>query len=524
MLTLLSNATFLRFRVITLGGVVGSFYMFTSGCFKMSKQPEEKQPNILFAISDDQSWLNTSINGDIVVKTPAFDSVAKEGVLFTHAFSAAPSSTPSRGAICTGQNIWRLEEGGNLWSTLPTKFPVYPDILEANGYFIGFTGKGWGPGLNEPGGRTRNPAGPEYNNCLYQNVKPNIDYFSNFKEFYRKKPKNKPFCFWFGSQDPHRGYIKGSGLKSGMKLSDVKVPKFLPDHPEVRSDILDYYYEIERFDEDLGKIIDFLKKEGEFDNTMIVVTGDNGMPFPRGKCTLYDFGVREPLAICWPKKVSGGRIVDDFISFTDFAPTFIEAAGLTPIPEMTGKSFFDILTSEKDGKVDSSRNKVFSALERHTFCRLDNLGYPMRSIRTYDYLYIHNYEPERWPSGDPERWWWREVYDEIDGGPTKKYMIDNQNADSVKQLFDLAFGKRPEEELYDLKKDPEQINNVAYDPNYSNIMQELRIQLDSYLKKTGDPRETGKPIMWDCYPQYWKPIIIRTFDGTGFKIKKQNKK
>jgi uncharacterized sulfatase len=297
----------------------------------------------------------------------------------------------------------------------------------------------------------------------------------------------------------------------------VVVPSFLPDSPEVRSDILDYYYEIERFDRDLGKIISFLEQNGEFENTIIVVTGDNGMPFPRAKTTLYDSGVREPLAICWPEKVKGGRIINDLISFADFAPTFLEVAGLIPPSEMTGKSLYSILISGESGMVDSTRTKVFTAMERHTWCRPENVGYPMRAIRTHDYLYIHNYAPDRWPAGDPERWWWREVYDEIDGGPAKYYMMKNRNADSVRHLFKLGFEKRPGEELYDLKNDPDQMNNIAYDHKYETVKLKLSVELVEYLKQTNDPRETGQKIMWDCYDQYcWAPVT-RTFDGKGFK-------
>jgi len=518
---------FLKDYLIKLALISSTFLLLNSSCINVDKSNKER-PNILFVISDDQSWLHTSINDDPVVKTPVFDRIATEGVLFKYAFCAAPSCTPSRGAICTGQNIWRLEQGGDLWSTLPKKFITYQEILESNGYAIGFTGKGWGPGYNEPGGRSQNPAGPAYNrietNDELSPSRKRVYYPANFIDFYNKKEKGQPFCFWFGSRDPHRGYEEGSGIKAGKQLSNVKVPSFLPDCPEVRSDLLDYYCEIERFDSDLGVIVDFLEEKGELDNTIIVVTGDNGMPFPRGKCTLYDYGVREPLAIRWPQKVRGGRVIDDFVSFIDFAPTFLEAVGLTPPSEMTGKSFYNLLTSEKSGKIDTSRTKVFCAMERHTWCRLDNMGYPMRSIRTYDYLYIRNYEPDRWPSGDPERWWWRETFDEIDPGPTKHYMMENRDSKSVSHLFKLAFNKRPSEELYDLKNDPDQMNNVADQPQYETIKQKLRDELVQYLKETNDPRETNQRIMWDCYEQYcWGPVI-RSYDGTKFKVDESSNK
>src|SRR5207244_704104 len=146
--------------------------------------------------ADDWSWPHAGIYGDKVVHTPTFDKFAAEGALFTHAFCVSPSCTPSRAAILTGQTIHRLEEGGNLWGILPQKFDVYPDLLEKAGYHVGFMGKGWGPGSLEGSGRNRNPAGPR---------------FKTFAEFLKSVPKDKPFCFWYGSTDPHRPYEKGSG-------------------------------------------------------------------------------------------------------------------------------------------------------------------------------------------------------------------------------------------------------------------------------------------------------------------------
>ena len=162
------------------------------------------RPNILLAISDDQSWLHAGAYGDPVVQTPAFDRIAREGVLLTHAFCAAPTCGPSRSAILTGQPIWRLEEGGNIHSTLPSKFEVYTELLEEAGYVVGYTRKGWSPGRLEPGGRTRNPAGKR---------------FDEFDTFLRRVPAGQPFCFWLGSFDPHRPYKLGSGRAAGKRRS-----------------------------------------------------------------------------------------------------------------------------------------------------------------------------------------------------------------------------------------------------------------------------------------------------------------
>ncbi len=438
------------------------------------------RPNILFAISDDQSFAHTGASGDPVVRTPIFDRVAAEGVRFSQAYCCSPSCTPSRSAILTGQEPYRLEEAGNLWSTLRSKFDVYPDMLEAAGYEVGFTRKGWGPGIDTAGGRSRNPAGER---------------FDDFGTFFSWRQSDQPFCFWFGSQDPHRVYEKGSGLRAGMNIDDVRVPDFLPDVPEVRSDILDYFFEIERFDRELGAILKRLEHAGELDNTLVIVTSDNGMPFPRAKANLYDYGARMPLAIRWPERVPGGRVVDDFMSFADFAPTILEAAGVERSTQMTGKSLLSTLTSNAAGRVDKSRDQVVVMRERHTIRRAGGVGYPMRAIRTYEHLYIRNYEPERGPAGESPS------FAEIDDSPSKRYLIDNRDSAGVDRYFEMAFGKRPGEELYDTAF-AGQLDNLAGRDAYYPIKADLRARLDAHLKMTGDPRASGTEAKFDSYPFY----------------------
>lgn len=451
---------------------------------------KRKKPNILFAIADDWSWPHASIVGDKVVKTPTFDRVASEGVMFTNAFVSSPSCTPSRGAILTGQWHWRLEDGGNLFGTIPAKFTVYPDLLEQAGYHVGYMRKGWSPGKYKPGGWKRNPAGNRY---------------KNFTEFMHKREPGKPFCFWFGSSDPHRSYEWQSGIKSGMKLEDVNVPACLPDNETVRTDICDYFWEVQRFDRQAGEIIKTIEDAGELDNTLVVITSDNGMPFPRCKSNIYNMGTHVPLAVRWPHRVKAGRVVDDFISLTDLAPTFLEAAGLKPTKEMTARSFIDLLLSKKSGRIDPARDKVLTGKERHTLCRPGNASYPMRAIRTHDFLYIRNFRPELWPAGDPE---WREgyrpkmSYGDIDNSPTKTYMMEHGDELQVKKLFELGFGKRPAEELYDLRTDPGELNNVADKPEYANIKDKLAAALTAELKATHDPRVIGGADAFDNYPYY----------------------
>ena len=341
--------------------------------------------------------------------------------------------------------------------------------------------KGWGPGTLEGSGRTRNPAGPR---------------FKTFKQFLDGVPAGQPFCFWFGSFDPHRPYPKGSGVKAGMKVEDVVVPAFLPDTREVRSDILDYYVEVQRFDREVGEMLALLKARGRLDNTLVVMTSDNGMPFPRAKANVYDYGTRMPMAVRWPARVEGGRTVDAFVSHTDLAPTFLEAAGLKPRPAMTGRSLVGLLR----GAGPVGRDRVFLERERHALVRRGDKSYPMRAVRTKRFLYIRNVRPELWPAGDPEKWKAVGPFGDVDGSPSKSFILDRRERAEFAKYFRLAFDKRPLEELYDLTNDPGQLDNVADKPQYAEAKKELRADLDRWMAETGDPRAQDKDERWDRYP------------------------
>jgi arylsulfatase A-like enzyme len=453
---------------------------------EQGKPAASKRPNILFAIADDWSAPHAGIYGDPTVRTPVVDRLAREGAAFTHAFTAAPSCTPSRAAILTGQAIHRLEEGANLHGFLPQRFAVYPDLLEKAGYAVGYTGKGWGPGQTAPAGRERNPAGPQ---------------FKSFDAFLQQRAAGRPFCFWFGSTDPHRPYEAGTGRKAGLRPETVRVPKFLPDTPEVRDDILDYYFEVERFDRDLGDIIRALERIGELDETLVIVTADNGMPFPRAKATVYDGGTRMPLVMRWPGAVRAGSMLDAFVSLADIAPTVLEAAGIERPAAMTGRSVLALLR----GEAQPGRDRVFVERERHANVRRGDLSYPARAMRTKDHLYIRNFRADRWPAGDPERYFAVGPFGDIDGSPTKSLLLDRRHEPALARYFSLATDKRPAEELYDLGRDPDQLENVAGRPSYGQVQRELRAELDRWLRETGDPRLTGDDDRWDRFPYYGQP-------------------
>ncbi len=463
-------------------------------------------PNILFCISDDQSYAHTGANGDPVIKTPAFDRVAREGLRFVHAFCDAPTCGPSRSAILTGQPIWRLEEAGNIHSTLPAKFATYTELLQKAGYKVGHTGKGWSPGRLAAGNRTINPAGEEFKD-LYKKppfkAMSHANYAGNFANFLKQVEHDQPFCFWLGTYEPHRGFEPGAGKKTGKDPKKAIVPPIFPDNDIVRNDILDYLTEIETFDQQVARAIKLIEDRGELNNTIIVITSDHGMPFPRAKASLYDAGSRVPLAIRWPEGIrKPGRDVSSFVNLSDLAPTFLDAAGVKKPSMMTAHSLLDLF----NGHSIHPRDAAFVAMERHDGCRKGGKGYPCRAVRTKDFLYIYNFEPTRWPSGSPDpSVCARSIpYGEIDSSPTKTFMMEHRNEHRVARLAELAFGMRPAVELYDLKSDPHQMNNVAGKPEYAEAQSELRTKLFDHLKETKDPRVVGGKVDWDYYPYYGK--------------------
>jgi arylsulfatase A-like enzyme len=444
-------------------------------------------PNILFVIADDWSFPHAGAYGDTVVSTPAFDRVAREGALFRRAFTATPSCTPSRAAILTGRHPHQLAEGGNLWGFLPSRFAVFPDLLEQAGYAVGHTGKGWAPGRFEAGGRNRNPAGPR---------------FASFDEFLAQRRDKQPFYFWYGSTDPHRPYDAGSGARAGLRPDRVTVPGFLPDTPDVRADVADYYVEVQRFDSQLAGLLVALERRNEIDNTIVVVTSDNGMPFPRAKATLYDGGTHMPLAIRWPRGAKPGTTVDAFVSLIDLAPTLLEAAGVSIPQDIVGRSLLPLLAGKQEAP---PRDRVFIERERHANVRRGDLSYPARAIRTADFLYIHNYRPDRWPAGDPELYVAVGPFGDIDGGPSKSLLLDRRDAAPIRRFFELATAKRPADELYDLRRDPHQVTNVAGLPAHAKALARLRAELAAWQRTTGDPRASEDDDRWDEYPYFGEP-------------------
>jgi uncharacterized sulfatase len=455
--------------------------------------------------------VHTSFAGEKAISTPGFDRLAEEGIYFSNAFCASPSCSPSRGSIITGQEMWRLGEAAQLFSAVPKELETlsFPLLLEKEGYFIGHTQKGWSPNDFKVHGWDKNPLGKAFNEKKLEPPANRIvsnDYAGNFQLFLNECPDGKPFFFWFGSSEPHRAFELNSGINNGIDPENISVPGLFPDVPEVRKDIADYLFEIQWVDQHLYKMISTLEERGLLDNTLIIYTSDNGMAFPSAKNNLYEYGIHMPLAISWPRGIAGsGRTIEDLVSLTDLAPTLLEVAGINPPEEMTGRSLINIFKSSSSGRVDKQRDYVFSGKERHTICREGDLPYPQRSVRDYQYLYVRNLEPDRWPAGSPtEKSGHGWIFGDIDQSPTMNYMMNHKDDSSVRSLFIIATDKRPYEELFDIVKDPFCLNNLADQDIYSTEKMRLSEVLDTYLHETEDPRAVSGQSIWDDFPYYFQ--------------------
>ncbi len=462
------------------------------------------KPNILFAIADD--WgLHAGAYGTRWVKTPAFDRVAREGLLFRNAYTPMAKCAPSRAIVLTGRHLWQNEEAGNHMALFPPKLKSWPEVLTEKGWHMGITGKGWGPGIaNDASGKPRLITGKRFDqrkSAPPANAMGNTDYAANFKDFLDAAPKDAPWCFWYGSTEPHRAYEFQSGVnKGGKKLSDIdRVPAYWPDHETVRHDMLDYAFEVEHTDSHLGLMLAELEKRGLLESTLIIVTSDHGMPFPRVKGYAYHDSNHIPLAVRWPRGMKNpGRVIEDFVDFTDIAATLLDYAGIawkdSGMMPLTGSSWRPILESAAAGHIVVERDHVLIGKERTDVGRPHNWGYPIRGIVTADYLYLKNHEPARWPAGNPET-----GYLDTDGSPTKTHILELGREKRTERFWKLNFGMRPGEELYNLRTDSDCVHNLAADPALAGRLVALLHRMETMLEAQNDPRMSGRGHLFDDY-------------------------
>lgn len=479
-----------------------------------------KRPNLLVFISDDESWLERGIYGWNRVPTPHFDRVARAGALFTRGYASAPSCAPARAALLTGRNFWELEQGAFIQAWVPAKFRCLPELLEAAGYHTGFTGKGWGPGvLGAPSDRAGNPAGRAYSARRRPAPGPGIsvtDYAGNLEAFLEARPAGQPFWFWVGVTEPHSPWAEDNhhrlAAETGITPEQLPVPGFLPDTPGLRRARANMMQELRQADDDLGRVLAVLERRGELENTLVIVTADNGTGMARAKTNVHDWGIHVPLAMAWPRGMVGGRVIDDFVNFIDLAPTMLAAAGVSAPAEMSGRSLLPVLVSGRSGRVDPARGWTAAGLEWHG--EEPELSLAARTIREERYQYIVNYSSTPRLRLDP-----RERRPDAEY-PTSAAAVDelgliarHPEHPAVRAFTELYFAPRPREELYDLQEDPWQLRNLAADPALASVKARLRAQLEDYQRRTRDPRITGELGVFDATRTF---VLERKFGAEGY--------
>lgn len=499
--------------------------------------------NILFLFADDwgrYARVYAGLDGrptiNDVITTPHVDRLAREGVTFRHAFVNAPSCTPCRSSLLSGRYFFNTGRAailqGAVWDPA---IPSFPLLLRDAGYHIGKSYKVWSPGtpVDAPfGGQTHayENAGRAPNNFSEEmtarvgrgmTVAAARDEIlaqvrGNFDAFLKDRKPGQPWHYFFGTTTTHRKWIKGSGMALwGIEPGRLqgRLPAFLPDVPEIREDVADYLGECQAVDACLGVLRERLEATGELDRTLVIVSGDHGMPgVPSGKCNLYDHGTAVPLVARVPGG-RGGRVVDDFVRLPDLAPTFMEIGGARPPAGLYGRSLLALLRSDRSGQIEADRTWVITGRERHVGAAREGfLPYPMRALRTKDFVYIRNFAPDRTPMGDVKEAHAPGTsedeltnnthvgYADMDASPTKAWLVRHRDDPKWKWHYEHAFGRRPAEELYDLRQDPDQVKNVAGDPAYAKTKAELAAALLSRLTAAGDPRVTGDGGTFDRPP------------------------
>ncbi|AKJ63794.1 sulfatase [Kiritimatiella glycovorans] len=460
-----------------------------------------------------------------IIDTPVFDRIAREGALFNNAFVSAPSCTPSRAALHTGRHFFRNGSHSQLhhpWDGDPQTDPFREVIgiaapLRKAGYAVGYAGKVHVRDSLIGGKEVQfNGAGRDMNR-FSQLVAPADDPASakaaileqirrNFRAFLETRARNQPIYYSLHPMNTHRKWVRGSGSSIwGLDPDNLKgrLPPYVPDVPEVREDFADYLGEAMAFDAYCGVILEELERLGELGNTLFVISGDHGAPgFPRGKANVNDFGSRVLLAMRWPGSIEPGRVIDTPVSLVDLAPTFADAAGVAMPEDIDGESLLPVL--RRGGDEDALRGWALIGREVHDgTAREGLLPYPVRALRTREFLYVVNFKPDRWPAGDPNRalesppppedLWARNTflgYGDIDASPTKGWLVHHREAPEAERAVAMGLEKRPREELYDLRRDPDQLHNLAGDPEYAPVRERMNRRLMDLLRRGEDPRLT----------------------------------
>lgn len=447
--------------VLMVVGIVGT---------PLQAQQTAKKKNVVLIIADDLG-LDTAAYGNNVIKTPNLDRLAKNGIVFTNAYATVASCSASRGSILTGMYTHQNGQFGHAHNPHGqhtfSRLEGLPVLLNRAGYYTGLIGKFHvQPDSVYPfqallTKKTKGNRGPE------EMAKLASQFFAD--------AKGRPFFLVYASSDPHRsakrfGNENFTNDPNEVKYDpkDVIVPYFLPDRPEVRQELAEYYQSASRFDRSVGLLMAALREAGHGDDTMVIFISDNGIPFPGAKTNLYRSGVHLPLIISAPGHSRGSRN-NAMVSYVDLFPTIVDYTGAKlPKYRLPGRSLLPIL----DKTNPKGWDEVYGSHQFHEI----TMYYPMRFVETRKHKLIVNlahkldypFASDLWASPS-----WQGIRKRGDK------MMGKRSVD--------AYLHRPLLELYDLTKDPNELNNVANDPNYADVLQSMREKLVRWQRQTNDP-------------------------------------
>ncbi len=438
--------------------------------------PADDRPNILLVLSDDQSAAHVGCYGNPDIRTPNLDRFASQGVRFNRAYVASPQCAPSRSAMMTGRSPVATDMT-RFSAPLPRAIPIFPELLRAAGYFAGVAGRGYHlDGSGNPPAETERVFEAHH----LRTFTDRLDYVKSsgrreqmlgqYREFLDLVPEGKPFVLQLCFSDPHRPYDP-KALATPHDPKALTLPDFYPDTEGVRADFANYYDEIARFDGDFGTVLDELDRRGLADTTLVAFMGDNGSAQFRGKGTLYEFGIRVPLIVRMPgASAKAGSAIDHLVSGEDLAPTFLELAGVEVPDAMTGRSFLPTLR----GGAYEPREYVFAERGAHgsglpTSSSAFDLGRCVVSDRyklIYNALWQIPYTPVDF-AGQP---FWKEL---------QQMHADGKLSDQLDRLYFAP--TRPMFEVYDLRSDPSELENLADRPEAREVATRLKAALQEWM-------------------------------------------
>lgn len=417
----------------------------------------ESRPNLLLVIADDISWNDIGAYGHPHIHTPHLDEMARKGIVFHNAFLTASSCSPSRASIITGRYPHNTDAEELHWP-LPSEQITFPEKLKENGYWTVASGK-WhlGPQVVDRFDLVEEVAYAAEDNYSGGDTWPRL---------IRERPKDKPFFMWLASWDAHRAFPEGD-LPHNHTEADLVIPPYYPQTRLMKQNFLHYYDEVARFDLLVGDVVKTLEEEGLAEDTLVIVMADNGRPYARDKTTMYDSGMKTPFIAYWPGRIPEGVTSQAILSAVDIAPTFLHLSGTAVPGTVQGKSFHELLQNPEQ----EFRDYAFSEKNWHDFT---DHG---RTVRSKRFRYIRNHYTDlpATPTADT-------VYDPIWAERVEMY----RNGE-LTELQQIPFkAPRPREELYDLEADPLELNNLAENEDYKDILTEHRAALDNWIEETGD--------------------------------------